>query len=230
MPFHQITAGETLLGLASEHGLGSWEDIVNAPENAAIKDTLTDPGIVKTGANIFIPNKVMKQQPGATDAKHTFSTKVPTAWLRLGVKDAGGTALGGSKFELNVGGKTITGALDASGVLEQAVPIRTTSATLKVWKADSSFEVWDLRIGYMDPITELTGIQARLSNLGFFSGSIDGVLNGDTTAAIKAFQERVGVEPTGAVDDALRQKLAAYYDVAQDETTLDATAEDATTT
>ena len=223
MPFHQIAAGETLLGLASEHGLGSWEDIVNAPENAAIKDTLADPGVVKTGANIFIPNKVMKQQPGATDAKHTFSTKVPTAWLRLAVKDADGTALASSRFELIVGGKTITGTLDATGTLEQAVPIRTTSATLKVWKADATFEVWELRIGYMDPISELTGIQARLANLGFFSGSVDGVLNDDTTAAIKAFQARVGVEPTGAVDDALRAKLASYYDLGQDEKTQEST-------
>jgi hypothetical protein len=221
MPFHDVVQGETLLGLASSNGLDSWEDIVNAPENASIKDTLADPGIVKAGLSLFIPSKTMKQQPSAVDALHPFKVKRPVAWLRLAIKDADGTALAGRKFELTVGGKSTSGTLAADGVLEQSVPIDVTSGSLKVWVTDAEFEEWTLKIGWMDPIAEVSGAQARLNNLGFHCGEPDGVMNEDTTWAIKAFQARIGLEPTGTIDDALRQKLTSYYDPAADETSQD---------
>ncbi|MEO8380912.1 MAG: peptidoglycan-binding protein [Acidobacteriota bacterium] len=221
MPFHVVVQGETLLGLASANGLDSWEDIVNAPENASVKDTLTDPGIVQGGLSLFIPSKTMKQKPSAVDALHPFTIKRPTAWLRLALKDSDGTALAGKAFQLTVGGKSFAGTVAADGVLEQAVPIDVTSGSLKVWITDAELEEWQLKIGWMDPISTITGVQARLNNLGFDCGDADGVLDDATTWAIKAFQSRVGLEPTGTLDDALREKIASYYDAATDETTLD---------
>jgi hypothetical protein len=214
VPFHTVQQGETLLGLASQNGLESWEDIVNAPENASIKDTLADPGVVKPGISLFLPNKTMKQQPSAVDAKHPFTVKRPKAWIRLAIKDADGAALANCKYELTVAGKTTSGTIAAGGVIEQAVPIDTTSGVLKVWTSDSAFEEWQLKIGWMDPISEDSGIQARLANLGFDFGD-------DLPSAVKAFQARVGIEATGTIDDTLRQKLATYYDPAQDESTQD---------
>lgn len=225
MPFHDVVQGETLLGLASANGLDSWQDIVNASENASIKETLTDPGILKPGLKLFIPNMTLKQQPSAVDATHPFSVKRPTAWLRVAIKDAEGTALASRKFQVTVAGKTTSGTLAADGILEQAVPIDVTSGSLKVWVTDTAFEEWELKIGWMDPIGEVSGTQARLNNLGFECGDPDGVLDEDTTWAIKAFQARVGLDPTGTIDDTLRQKLASYYDPAQDETAQDAAPE-----
>jgi len=83
-------------------------------------------------------------------------------------------------------------------------------------------EACQRKIGWMDPIAEVSGIQARLNNLGFDCGDPDGAPDDDTTSAVKAFQARIGIDPTGTIDDTLRQKLAAYYDPAQDETTQDA--------
>lgn len=208
MPFHTVQQGETLLGLASKNGLDSWEDIVNAPENASVKDTLADPGIVKAGLSLFIPNKTLKQQPSAIDAKHPFKIKRPTAWLRIAVKDAAGAALANCKYELTVAGATTTGTIAATGIIEEAVPIDVTAGKLKVWLADGSLEEWELKIGWMDPISEETGVQSRLANLGF---------GDDLAAAVKQFQARVGLEVTGTVDDALRDKLKTYYDPAVQE-------------
>ena len=73
MPFHTVQQGETLLGLASKNGLDSWEDIVNAPENASIKDSLKDPGVVKGGISLFSPNRVLKQDPKGVDSTHPFT-------------------------------------------------------------------------------------------------------------------------------------------------------------
>jgi hypothetical protein len=213
MPFHTIEQGETLLALAAAGGLKSWEDIVNAPENASIKDQLSDPGILLPGLNVFIPNRVMRQEASAIDAKHPFTITRPKAWLRLAVKDAAGKPIAGT-YTLTVDGVATRGTIPADGVIEQAVGVDASEGTLVVNAGDGTTETWDLRIGYMNPLDDDDGIAARLANLGF---------GDDPAIAIPAFQARVGLEPTGTVDDALRQKLKAYYDPTQDETTQEST-------
>src|SRR5262245_53829369 len=206
MPFHEVKPGETLLGLAAANGLESWRDILDRPENAELKKKRTDPGILKAGDQVFIPNKEMGHEPAAVDAKHTFKIGPPKAWLRLTVKDADGQPHAGKKYELSAAGKTVSGNLPAGGLIKQAVPIDTTEGTLTVWVGNNS-QGWSLEIGHMDPIDELSGVQARLNNLGFDCGEPDGVEDEDTQNAIRAFQVRLGLEATGAVDDALRQKI-----------------------
>jgi lipoprotein-anchoring transpeptidase ErfK/SrfK len=50
-------------------------------------------------------------------------------------------------------------------------------------------------------------LQVELHRRGFSCGSIDGVLGGQTEAALKAFQESAGLEPTGHLNDATRDAL-----------------------
>jgi peptidoglycan hydrolase-like protein with peptidoglycan-binding domain len=61
-------------------------------------------------------------------------------------------------------------------------------------------------------------VQARLNNLGFDCGEPDGVLDDETKSAIRAFQVLTGLEATGEIDGALREKLLSFYDPTQDET------------
>jgi hypothetical protein len=217
MPFHDVQQGETLLGLAAANGLESWKDILDRPENAELKKKRTDPGLLKAGDRVFIPNREMRHEASAVDAKHTFKVSPPKAWIRLAVKDAAGEAYAGKKYELAVAGKTVSGNLPADGLIEQAVPVDTTAGTLTVWIADGISQVWELRIGHMDPADEVSGVQARLNNLGFDCGEPDGVEDEETQAAVRAFQVLTGLESTGAIDDALRQKLQSFYDPGGDE-------------
>tara|TARA_R110002020_G_scaffold18929_25_gene65424 strand:+ start:1917 stop:5897 length:3981 start_codon:yes stop_codon:yes gene_type:complete len=53
----------------------------------------------------------------------------------------------------------------------------------------------------------IRNIQAILNNNGFDAGAPDGVMGAKTTAAIKAFQESIGLEATGLVDDRLVKEL-----------------------
>lgn len=214
MPFHTIQQGETLLGLAAANGLKDWNAILDAPENAALKKTRTDPGILKEGDSVFIPNKIMRHEASATDAKHTFNVAPPKAWIRLALKDASGAALAGKKYTLVVDGKATSGTIGPGGIIEQSVAVDAARGALTVTIDATTAETWDLCIGYMDPLDEDSGVAARLRNLGFDFGD-------DAAAAVRAFQARVGLDVTGAIDDALRAKLKAYYDPAQSETDLD---------
>jgi len=50
------------------------------------------------------------------------------------------------------------------------------------------FESYDFNLGELDPATEISGIQARLLNLGLYNGEINGTLDDDTREAISHFR------------------------------------------
>lgn len=52
-------------------------------------------------------------------------------------------------------------------------------------------------------------VQALLKAQGAYAGPIDGQVSADTKAAVKAFQRKAGLKPTGEVDDALVRALSA---------------------
>jgi hypothetical protein len=204
MTEHIVQDGETLIGLASRYGLESWQEILDHPRNAELKAKRPDPGVLRPGDELYIPNPALRREPSAIDAEHKFKVARPKAWIRIAVKGADGAALTGQPYTLSAGGKKSAGVVPADGVLEMAVPVDVTSGTLTV-----GGETWTLQIGSMTPLDGDDGVLARLHNLGFDTG--------DPEADVRAFQARVGLEPTGTVDDALRDKLAAYYDPAKDE-------------
>jgi N-acetylmuramoyl-L-alanine amidase len=214
MPYHDVKQGETLIGLAVANGIATWNEILDHAENAELKKKRSDPGILKEGDKVFIPNREMRHEAAAVDAKHPFTVSRRKAWIRLALKDAAGAPLAGT-YQLTVGSVAAAGSIPASGIVEQAVPVTASSGSLKVVTADGTSEEWELLIGHMDPLDEESGVTARLQNLGFFRA--DGTL----AAAVSAFQQRVGLEVTGVIDDAFREKLKSYYDPAAAEADLD---------
>lgn len=223
MPTHTVKPGDTWISIAARYRLKDWQSLANAPENATLKEKRPDPGILHPGDQVFVPSKELKQEPTAIDAKHTFKITRPKAWLRLVVHDAAGEPIASKPYQLTVEGKVVSkGELPADALLEVQVPVTATEGRLTVFLDDGKFETWDLRIGSMDPLDEISGVQARLNNLGFDCGPPTGELNPKTEAAIRAFQARLGLEETGAIDDTLRGKLKTYYDPAEDEKSVDA--------
>jgi peptidoglycan hydrolase-like protein with peptidoglycan-binding domain len=65
-------------------------------------------------------------------------------------------------------------------------------------------DVYELRLGHLDPVAEISGVQARLLNLGIYGGPVDGEMNPEFEAAIRVFQERNGLQPTGKLDDQVK--------------------------
>jgi N-acetylmuramoyl-L-alanine amidase len=71
----------------------------------------------------------------------------------------------------------------------------------------------ELAFGGLDPITELSGIRARLQHLGYLRGPVDGASDAGTERALRAFQEAQGLEVTGVVDDATRDRLREAHGI-----------------
>jgi N-acetylmuramoyl-L-alanine amidase len=72
-------------------------------------------------------------------------------------------------------------------------------------------EDYVLAIGALDPLQELSGIQARLNNLGFNCGASDGLAGPATTRALRQFQQKHNLQVSGEPDEATRDKLKQEY-------------------
>ncbi|HMM63086.1 MAG TPA: peptidoglycan-binding domain-containing protein [Mesorhizobium sp.] len=50
-------------------------------------------------------------------------------------------------------------------------------------------------------------VQGILKDLGFYSGVVDGISGPNTQSAVAAYQRKVGLDPSGAIDDTLLEQL-----------------------
>jgi peptidoglycan hydrolase-like protein with peptidoglycan-binding domain len=57
----------------------------------------------------------------------------------------------------------------------------------------------------------MTGVQARLNNLGYNTGPVDGIQGPRTTEAIREFQEKYGLKVDGVVGPITRGKLVEVH-------------------
>ena len=58
---------------------------------------------------------------------------------------------------------------------------------------------------------EISGLQARLSNLGFYTGPVDGIMSPETKASLRAFQKRKNLTESGDLDQATMDALKVAF-------------------
>jgi N-acetylmuramoyl-L-alanine amidase len=207
---HRVKQGETLSGIARDYGFSKWEKLW--AENVALRRKRKSPHLLYPGDEIEIPTPIARHQSAATGRRHRFKLTANVLELELVLQDLAGEPLADLPYKLLVAGRTYTGTTSGEGVLTHPVPPRETTATLILSLGDRaegkanelSVELW---IGSLDPHDTISGIQARLNNLGYDSGTVDGIVGPATTAALRAFQERHGVAVSGKPDDATKAKL-----------------------
>ena len=100
--------------------------------------------------------------------------------------------------------------------------LESARAKVELWKAAPLVESanvvvippeWrgsETRTASVDMTKAVKNIQAILTKNGFDTGGVDGIMGARTVSAIKAFQESVGLDPTGEVDDALVKELISH--------------------
>jgi outer membrane protein OmpA-like peptidoglycan-associated protein len=118
-----------------------------------------------------------------------------------------GDALANEPYQLFLDDATdpTEGSTDGDGQIERPLPFETRSVTIVLPKRNVSRV---LNLVALDPIETLGGAQARLKQLGYYQGNVDGQPSDLSTAAIEGFQEDQGLTQTGDLDaptvDALR--------------------------
>lgn len=178
------------------------------PSNAALRARRKYMNVLAPGDVLAIPDLETKTVECSTGHVHTFRRRGIPALLRLRfLRDDKPRA--NVPYRLVVGGAEQRGLTDAEGVLEAFVAPGAREGALIL--DDDEDEVVALRFGELDPIDSVTGIQARLQNLGFPCDTT-GELDAPTRAALSLFQSTFDLERTGEPDDATQAKLFALHD------------------
>src|SRR5262249_7855632 len=133
----------------------------------------------------------------------------PSRWvLRLELYDESGKAIEDVPYELEVAGApTIRGKTGSGGLVEASVEASAHHATLRLAGRSIS-----LRLGGLEPIRRVSGVQQRLSNLGFYGGAIDGKMGPKTRRALSTFQVTQNLPPTGETSDETVRRLLEVHD------------------
>jgi hypothetical protein len=225
MPEYKVNPGDCISSIAESHGL-FWEKVWNHPKNARLKEQRQDPNILCPGDVIFVPEKEKKEESGATEQKHRFRKKGTPAKLRVRIlQEVSGeqqeTNRNGQPYDprpranipyvLDIDGNLTNGKTDAEGWIEHSIPPNAKQARLIMEPGTPNEVIMPFRLGHLDPVSEISGIQHRLNNMGFPCGPANGVLNSDTQDALRRFQEKNGLQPTGEINDATRAKLAEIH-------------------
>jgi N-acetylmuramoyl-L-alanine amidase len=214
--YHTVVQGECLASISRKYGFLNYRTIYDAPENDEFRRRRPNPNIINPGDQLYIPDKKVKMETRGTDAHYTFQISPQKVVLRVVVKRDGGTPYANKTFELTVGNSTVRDQTSGDGLLEVQIPADVTTGTLKIFVGEKEADgaiVWNLSIGHLDPPDTVTGLQARLNNLGFYCGQVDGIVGPKTERALRAFQIVNGLPVTAALDAATCGLLEGEHDV-----------------
>jgi hypothetical protein len=215
---YTVKQGDCLSSLADKFGFANYRTIYDHPNNAAFRKKRPVPNILYPGDRLYIPDVEHKQQACATDLRHKFVRYRAMVKLRIRLLDRDRQPYKYKKFAIQVdsSNKIASGHTTETGLAETLIPAGARTGTLKLWLTsdpndDASLEM-PLNLGHLDPVDEISGVQARLNHLRFPCGATDGVLGPKTEAALKKFQKESGLEETGQIDDPTRAKLTSLHD------------------
>ena len=232
MARHTIMPGECVASLAARCGT-TVEAIWDDPDNAELRQTRQSPYMLAPGDQIALPEPADQSDGPSVEQAGSHNLQTQTATVRLKLKllderwgddtvrgsyettESGSRSrspepvdppetepLGSVAYRLEIGGRTIEGTTDGDGVLDEAIDARATVAQLTLEPGSDHERTIEIRIGYLDPAEEQSGVMQRLSNLGFRPRG-----DADLPNAIAAFQRSRGLDESGELDDATRERL-----------------------
>ena len=202
---HTVQQGECLVSIAKMYGFEDPDEIYQYGKNADLRKIRPNPNLLYPGDMLVIPAHELKSFAVPTGKRHTLTVNVPKRKVRVRVLDAKREPMKTLPFKLDTGARVYEGQSD--GVVEQMAPAEVASATLSIGDV-----TLPLLLGHLNPIDDtkddgISALQARLKNLGYHPGRIDGCLGPRTRAALQRFQRDHDLDVTGEADDATKKAL-----------------------
>jgi hypothetical protein len=209
---HKVKEGDTIASIAKRYGFSDWHTIYDHKDNAELRKQRHDPNILFPDDKVVIPEKEKKEDSGVTDQRHTFQFKGKKQWIRIIMKDQNNKPLKNEDYTLEIENVSFKGKTDSNGLLEHEIPQSASRGVLQInrW-------VLTLLIGHLDPHEEVSGWQARLTNLGYNPGPIDGQTKDDGNerlqlrSAVEEFQRENDLKVDSVVGSKTLEKLKELH-------------------
>jgi hypothetical protein len=182
--FHIVEEGEWISKLAKWYGIPDWKTIWNHPNNSKLREERESPNILFPGDKVFIPEIETKEESGATEKEHKFVIKDDKIIFQTTILDEDNKPRPDVPYTLKVDKIKFEGKTDSNGLIKHPIPKNAEEAFLEI-----DDQIIEIQLGYLDPIETVMGLQARLYNLGYEPGEVDGIYGEKTTKAVKTFQE-----------------------------------------
>ncbi len=178
--YYTVQQGDYISKIAADNGFTDYHTIWDDPNNAALKQTRQNPNILLPGDQVYIPDKVPHQESRSTDQHHTFVVRRQSLKLRLVLEDLYEQPIAGAACTLVVQGQSYLLTSDGNGMIEQEIPLTAQEGFLMITSDQTPFQNIHIpfKIGYLDPVDQVSGQMARLNNLGYLAGDLEELQRG----------------------------------------------------
>jgi N-acetylmuramoyl-L-alanine amidase len=209
---HTVLQGDHISQIAEKYGFRDHTTIWNHPSNANLKKLRQSPNVLFPGDVVHIPDKLQKHESRPTDQTHRFKVADDRLFLHLALKDFDDEPLANTKCELQVDGKSTSLTTDGDGHIKVPVSRTAKEATLTFKDPLVPFDVTvPIKIGHLDPVEEVSGQKARLSNLGYITRPLEEVDDTIFARTVQEFQCDLGLPVNGVCDAATQAKLKKLH-------------------
>ncbi|OAD23337.1 hypothetical protein THIOM_000834 [Candidatus Thiomargarita nelsonii] len=204
---YKVRQGDDIASIAYQYGLLP-ETIWNDPTNVALRNKRKDPYVLYPGDIVFIPETRIKEERGSTEKRHRFRRKSVPEVLQVRLLDEDGNPIANVEYILDVDGNLKRGTTNENGVVRQNIPPNASQGKLIIESIGAEYE---LLLGGVDPLDTTTGLQARLNNLGFACGPVDGERADRTEGGIADYREVVELSDADENDNNLKQHIKQQH-------------------
>lgn len=241
MPDYKVKQGDCLSSIAERHGLfwdKVWNHPKNARLKEQRKDpNILYPGDVvfvpdkdkkeesgateqkhqfrKKGTPAKLRLRVMEepieeaqQRPSGEQSQGGGNSSIPQ---QQGQRTREDTPRQNVPYVLEIDGSLIEGITDGDGRIECPIPPNAQRCRLILEPGTLNEVSIPVNLGHLNPLSEFSGVKQRLSNLGFDCGDRNDTETPGLEAILRAFQEKHGMNVTGELDQATRDKLQELH-------------------
>lgn len=193
--------GDCIHSIAFEKGFFP-DTLWNHADNKSLKDLRKDPHVLLPGDVVSIPDKRLKEVSKPAESRHRFRRKGVPKEMRVQLIE-GTEPVKNTLCKIKVLEREFEATSDGDGWLKIPIPPNAGLVTVRL----PGGQEFELMLGNLDPVDQITGVQGRLHSLGYYEGPIDGQLSPATKDALKAFKAARGLPVSSAIDDQTKVAL-----------------------
>jgi N-acetylmuramoyl-L-alanine amidase len=213
---HQYTvqAGDYVSKVADAKGFSDYQTIWNDGHNAHLKAQRKTPNVLAPGDPLYIPDRETRNESRSTDSLHQFELTGTPLKLRLIVKDMTDKPVAGKPCTMKVDGSPDVPSLSTNGTGMAERDILPTAATGELVLRDTGLPIdldLQLKIGFLEPLDDVTGQKARLNNLGYDAGEVNDTQDLQFRSAVEEFQCDHGLAHDGVCGSKTQAKLKEVH-------------------